>query len=80
MGCRHHPTPPPFVHLTEEMILDGTWLPGSMAGWRRYRVEYGFECSCPEGTIYLPPDLMPEVLERLLNVDGPEDDAEEEDV
>ena len=37
------------------------------------------EGSGPEGTIYLPPDLMPEVLERLLNVDGPEDDAEEDD-
>lgn len=56
MSCPHHAKPPCRPSLTEEMILREDWLPGSMAGWRRYRIEYGFECSCPEGLVYLPPD------------------------
>jgi hypothetical protein len=37
--------------------MDYTRLPEYMGEqyWRRYRLEYGFECKCPEGTIYLPP-------------------------
>ncbi len=56
-----HPT------LTEEAILNYDALPPSLKGWRRYRIEYGFECSCPEGLIYLPPGADPDVVEILLN-------------
>jgi hypothetical protein len=32
----------------------------------RRRIEYGFECACPDTTIYLPPDFDDEPLEQLL--------------
>jgi len=38
-----------------EQAVRQDFLPPSMQGWRCYRIEYGFECSCPEGIIYLPP-------------------------
>ena len=38
----------------------------AMKGWRCYRIEYGYECSCPEGVIWLPPDVVPEVVEEFL--------------
>ena len=53
--------------LTEEMILNPDALPPSLRGWRRYRIEYGIECSCLEGLIYLPSDVDPEAIEALLN-------------
>ena len=53
--------------LTEEMIMNPTALPGALRGWRRYRIEYGFECSCPEGLIYLPAHIDPDKIEELLN-------------
>ena len=55
----------PYPCLTEEMIQNNDAM-GQLAGWRRFRIEYGFECSCPEGVIYAPPDVDPEILERGL--------------
>lgn len=54
--------------LTEEMIINPDALPPSLRGWRRYRIEYGFECGCPEGLIYLPADIDSDIIERILNV------------
>lgn len=56
--------------LTEEMILNKDF---PLKGWRRFRIEYGFECSCPEGVIYLPPDLDPDIFEDFLDKHLPED-------
>ena len=61
--CYHTTTRP---ELTEEMILNYDALPPSLAGWRRFRIEYGFECSCPEGLIYLPPNADPDAIEAIL--------------
>lgn len=66
MACQWHSKGPPRVSLVEEMILSTNWLPGSMENWRRYRIEYGFQCSCPEGIIYLPPNMNPDRIEELL--------------
>jgi hypothetical protein len=52
--------------FTGEAILNYAALPAEMYGWQRQRIEYGFECACPETTIYLPPDFDDEPLERLL--------------
>jgi hypothetical protein len=54
--------PPSF---TGEAILNYAALPTAMSGWLRRRIEYGFECACPETTIYLPPDFDDEPLEKL---------------
>lgn len=51
--------------LTEEMILNQHWM-GKIKGWRRYRIEYGFEDDTPEGTIYLPPDINSDIFENFL--------------
>lgn len=68
MTCVIHSEPGSIrPSLVEEMILDEATLPGGMRGWRRFRIEYGFECSCPEGVVYLPPGTEPEELEELLN-------------
>ena len=61
-----------YVSAVEEMILNPdalhcNWHPKAMDGWRRYRLEYGFECSCPEGTIYLPPDVDVRELEDWID-------------
>lgn len=48
--------------LVEELVRDD-FLPPAMKGWRRYRIEYGFECSCPEGVIYLPPLACADTVE-----------------
>ena len=67
MTCQWHDDPARLrPSLTEEMILREDFLPGSMRGWRRFRIEYGFECSCPEGVIYLPPSVDPDVVEDIL--------------
>jgi hypothetical protein len=66
MACDCHTEGPCLPSLTEEVILNPDYLPGSMKGWRLYRIEYGFECSCPEGLIYLPPNMDPEVVEQLF--------------
>lgn len=57
--------------LTEEMIMNYSALPPSLKGWRRYRIEYGFECSCPEETIYLPPWVDADRIEDILNEPHP---------
>lgn len=62
--CSHTETQP---QLVEEAILNYRALPPSLKGWRRFRIEYGHECSCPEGIIYLPPEADAEVIERELN-------------
>lgn len=76
-GCQCHKD---AVHpsLTEEMIARADFLPDAMKGWRAYRIEYGFECSCPEGMIYLPPYINPIEIERILNLK--EERKEDEDV
>lgn len=56
------------ISLTEEMIMNTDYLPLYMdETWHRYRIEYGFECACPEGVIYLPPNVEPEFIENILN-------------
>lgn len=66
--CYHHEEPgSAHPSLTEEMVLNEGALPGSLKGWRRFRIEYGFECSCPEGLIYLPPGADPDAVEAILN-------------
>jgi len=60
---------PPPISLTEEMILNPDYFNCGWHGnrqWRRYRIEYGYECSCPEGTVYLPPHVDPDQLENFL--------------
>jgi len=54
--------------LTEEMILNYAALPPSLNGWRRFRIEYGFECGCPEETIYLPPTVTHEQLDLIEDI------------
>jgi hypothetical protein len=56
----------PPVSLTEEMILNPKALPNHMRDMRRYRIEYGFECSCPEGVIHLPKNVNPDTIENLF--------------
>ena len=51
--------------LTEEMLLNETFLEQN-PGVRRFRIEYGFECSCPESTFYLPKDMPLESLEAFV--------------
>lgn len=48
-------------------------LPPSLKGWRRFRIEYGFECGCPEGLIYLPPHLTHEQIDQIEELLQPED-------
>lgn len=64
MRCHeeYYPTP------TEEMIMNDDIL----SGWRRFRIEYGFECSCPEGVIYIKdgPDIY-DRLDKILELTDP---------
>lgn len=60
-----------YPSLTEEIIQNYDALPPSLKGWRRYRIEYGFECSCPEETIYLPSWVDPARIEDILNEPNP---------
>lgn len=53
--------------LVEQAILNYAALPPSLYGWRMYRIEYGFECACPEGVIYLPPEVNPDHIESIIN-------------
>lgn len=61
--CSHEVTRPSLV---EELIMNPDALPPSLRGWRRFRIEYGFECSCPEGLIYMPAEVDPDDIEFLL--------------
>ena len=47
------------TNYTEEAVLNESILPG----WRRFRIEYGFECACPEGIIYIKD--CPEIYEKM---------------
>ena len=38
-----------------------------MEGYRCYRIEYGYECSCPEGRIWLPRTIDADCIEDILN-------------
>ncbi len=67
MACAYHKASIQ-PSLTEEMIARSDFLPDAMEGWRAYRIEYGFEGSCPEGIIYLPPYVNPIEIERILNL------------
>ena len=60
MTCFHavYPT------LTEMGVLSPP--EGPLKGYRMYRIEYGFECSCPEGIIWLPGTVDPRVVEKML--------------
>jgi len=44
-------------------------FPEGLENWRCYRIEYGghAEYCVTEGIIWLPPDIHPDVIERLLN-------------
>lgn len=64
--------------LTEEIIQNYDALPDGMKGWRRFRIEYGFECSCPEGTIYLPPHLSHEQIEKIEELLQPDIEPDRE--
>ncbi len=56
-----------YIDFIEEMIMNYDLLPKHMKGWRRYRIEYGFECGCPEGLIYLPPEVDIDDLDKVIN-------------
>lgn len=62
MACTCRETYPSLV----EQAVREDFLPPSMEGWRCYRIEYGHECSCPEGLVFLPPDVDPQRLEDWL--------------
>ncbi|MHB8271428.1 hypothetical protein [Bradyrhizobium sp.] len=66
MKCRLHGNDLCRPSFTGEAILNYLALPPEMDGWRRQRIEYGFECACPETTIYLPADYDDKPLEDLL--------------
>jgi hypothetical protein len=52
--------------LTEEAIMNPDYMGCYMKDYRRFRIEYGFECSCPEGVIYLPRHVDPQIVEDFL--------------
>jgi len=67
---REYPQP----ELVEEVMLNRDAItchrhPGRMRGFARYRIEYGFECGCPEGTIYVPPGMRDELQVFLCYID-----------
>ena len=55
-----------YPTLTEEFILNEEHMGACGPRWRRFRIEYGFECGCPEGVIYTPPEVDPEWLEMAV--------------
>ena len=59
-----------MISLTEQMVMrepECAAHPLATKGWRCYRIEYGFECGCPEGLVWLPPDIDQERVEEFLN-------------
>lgn len=59
------------MRLIEQAVLNPRALecgqhPDRHKGWRCFRIEYGFECGCPEGLIYLPPFVDPDEAEAAL--------------
>lgn len=55
----------PCPSLVEEMIMNEDHM-GLLKGWRRYRIEYEFEGSSPEGVVYLPRHIDADDLEEWL--------------
>lgn len=56
--------------MVEEMVMRPELLgceQHPLSGYRMFRIEYGFECGCPEGHILLPPGVDPDVVERVIN-------------
>lgn len=79
MRCHDEYDLTPFS-LTEEMIQNySDDYGGILPGWRRFRIEYGFECSCPEVTIYIQdgPDIYEraEKIVELLKIPKPKGEA-----
>ena len=62
-GVYHNHTIQP--RLIEYAVLNPPQ--GPMREWRMFRIEYGFECGCPEGTIWLPPEVDVETFERYFD-------------
>tara|TARA_Y100000310_G_C20310277_1_gene635921 strand:+ start:442 stop:636 length:195 start_codon:yes stop_codon:yes gene_type:complete len=60
---KYVPIPP---SLTEELIMNYDFLPPHMQEYRRFRIEYGFQDASPEGLIYLPPNVDPREVEKLI--------------
>lgn len=58
--CQHEALPT----LVEEMVMREP--AGPLRGWRCYRIEYGSECGCPEGRVWLPATINPDALEFAL--------------
>lgn len=59
----------PEVSLTEQAVLRPPTC-GQHEGvedFRFFRIEYGFECGCPEGGIWLPNHIDPSIVEGILN-------------
>lgn len=54
------------VSLVEYAVFK---YPEGLEGWSCYRIEYGghAEACITEGHIWLPPDVSPEVVERMLS-------------
>lgn len=74
VSCAQHQSGRCHPRLIEQAVLNPTYVPGTMKGWRLYRIEYGFECSCPEGVIWLPPHVRGDLIERILG-ESPDDEA-----
>ena len=55
------------ISFCEEAVLNPSYLPDHMKGWRKYRLEYDFEGNAPEGSLWLPPDMDFELVETALN-------------
>ena len=55
------------ISLTEQMVQNPHVCHRHPAEvWRMFRIEYGFECGCPEGTIWTPIGVDPDKLEEAL--------------
>jgi hypothetical protein len=64
--------------LVEQVVMNDDAM-GSLAGWRYYRIEYGYECACPEGRLFLPPQVDSTKVEEFLRSlipSGPHQSAE----
>lgn len=55
------------ISFVEEAVFNEEHM-CHIKGWRRYRIEYGFECGCPEGVVYLPRHIDSSVLEDFIQV------------
>lgn len=66
MSCSTHSGP--VIAFVEEMIMNDSTLPQYMKNgrWTHYRIEYGFECGCPEGRLFLPRGVDIVKVERFL--------------